>query len=26
VPPDWFEDVVYIYSNPSVAVTVVSEN
>jgi hypothetical protein len=26
VPPDWFEDVVYIWTNPSISVAVVSEN
>jgi hypothetical protein len=26
VPPDWYEDVVYIYVNPSISVAVVSEN
>jgi hypothetical protein len=26
VPPDWYEDVVYIYANPSISVAVVSEN
>ena len=26
IPPDWYEDVVYIYANPSISVAVVSEN
>lgn len=26
IPPDWYEDVVYIYANPSINVAVVSEN
>ena len=26
IPPDWYEDVVYIWANPSISVAVVSEN